>query len=195
MPPKNLICFETDLPNYLALKVTDLPEKVDIIKISISDDNDFNLNEINKIYNGQIIISCVSISRGGLFQGDKNKQIQIYNNLLSLGLDFLEIESSLISKVELLLKHKHTKIIISDINLLKTPGYRSLRKIAKQMSVFKPYFYQFNYKLLTEKDSTNLLRFLLAKKKKQRYIINTSGLNSEITNQELLKFGSGVCYL
>lgn len=195
MPNKNLIIYETNLPNFLKLGSGNIPSEVNLISISISDLENFDLIKIKKLSSLPIVVSCVLKINGGDFIGTKEEQIQIYNYLLGSGIDYLEIEFRLISLVDLSLKHNHTKIIVSDINLFKTPGYRNLRKIAKQMSVSKPYFYKFKYHLQTEKDATNLLRFLISKSKKQKFIIQTTGLNSTDFNQELLKFGAVASYL
>lgn len=193
MSSKNLAIYQLSYTPEFDLK--NIPQNRDLLQINIANLNGFDLEIFKSKTKLPIIISCVRSQNGGLFEGQKQLLVEIYNEILKIAPDFVGIEASLTSLVDLTLKKAKTQLILVDTNLYKTPNYRGLRKIAKQMSVFKPYFYQFNYKLQAEKDSSNLLRFLLAKKKQHRFIIQTSGDNSDAFNQEVQRFGVAVNYL
>lgn len=193
MSLQNLICYSLNYSTNLDLQ--SLPKNCNIVEIKLQNLENLDVLKLKSEIKLPIIFSCFKPKNCGLFSGNQEDQIQIYNQLLTLGLDYLEIELELIGLLNLTQKHPQTKIILTNTDLNQTPGYRNLRKIAKRMAGFKPSFFKFNYNLKTDKDSLNILRLLLSRKNKDKFIIKTIGLNAEIVNQTAGVFGSKIEYL
>jgi 3-dehydroquinate dehydratase len=92
-------------------------------------------------------------------------------------------------------KHPQTKVIISYYNPITCPSYRQLRQLQKRMASFNPEFTKFEVNLKQDHQHLHLLRLVLSKKKNEKILIQSTGLNNTKTNLITLFLGSKINYI
>ena len=105
---------------------------------------------------------------------------EIILNALNLGFDYVDIDISLATNIDLI-KNMTTKIIISFHDFKKTPSLILLKKIKKRIIQIKPDVMKFATMVNSDKDIINLLNLLLSKNNNEKLIVVGMGQKGKIT--------------
>lgn len=108
----------------------------------------------------------------------RNREIIL--KVLDLGFDYIDIEFSLMGKIDFK-KSKNTKIIISYHDFDKTPREKELERIISRMKKLKPDIIKIATLVKNESDNLRLLKFLLNKKVGEKMVIVGMGEKGKVT--------------
>ena len=163
----------------VAQKMSNFVElRIDLINNISQKDLELIKNKIKK----KAILTCRTQKEGGSFKKSEKERIDIIEQALKLGFDYVDIELSAITSVNLKNKAKKTKIICSYHDFKKTPSYKKLEEIAniiqknKNCDVGK-----IVTMVKTQTDIQKLLRLLLNKDEKVNMIVLGMGKIGKIT--------------
>lgn len=117
-------------------------------------------------------------TKKGAILTSKNKKL--INKGFDLGFDFVDINLSLISKLNLTEKRLE-RVVLSFHDFEKTPDIDDLEKIVKKMRRFHPEIIKIATKANNDQDIKNLMQILINKKEKEKTIVVGMGEKGKIT--------------
>ena len=170
----------------------------DLIELRIDYIKSFDCNLIKKIKKNlkkPVLITCRKKDEGGLFNANEGKRIEVLENGIKFGADYMDIEysSSKDSIKHLLKNRKNTKVIVSYHNFKETP--KNIKNIYNNIKKLNPDLIKIVTNANSVTDNFKILDLIkTANKEKKKIIAFCMGSYGQFSRILSIILGSQITY-